>query len=200
MQNADATSSLVQVITPDIIVHSGIRDLDRFLGGFKAGDMTLIDGNCRLIADLPNHLCVNTYRTFHSDTIYIDGGMSANPYQIARYARLLELDQRETLEHVVVSRAFTVYQLSTLVQDLLEPLLKSKSPRTLIIGIGFGILRWRGGRQFCKFQKVDYSIGCAARNYLSSAGRDGGNFRAAAKHINVRPCNCRARNLDGDFI
>ena len=51
-----------------------------------------------------------------SETIYIDGGMCANPYRIARYARMLELDQQEVLENVVMSRAFTVYQLSTLLQ------------------------------------------------------------------------------------
>jgi hypothetical protein len=36
---------------------------------------------------------------------------------------------------VHISRAFTVYQLSTLIQDLLEPLLQKHSPRTLLIGM-----------------------------------------------------------------
>jgi hypothetical protein len=48
---------------------------------------------------------------------------------------MLELDQREALDTVVISRAFTVYQLSSLVQDLLEPLLQKKNPRTLLIGM-----------------------------------------------------------------
>jgi hypothetical protein len=132
---AHANSALVQVIRPDIIVPSGITELDRLCGGFKAGELTLVDGNSSLIAALPDQLCVNTYRTFHSETIYIDAGMRANPYQIARYARLLELDQREVLQNVLMSRAFTVYQLSTILQDLLEPMLKSHSPRTLLIGM-----------------------------------------------------------------
>jgi hypothetical protein len=132
---AHANSALVQVIRPDIIVPSGIAELDRLCGGFKAGELTLVDGNSSLIAALPDQLCVNTYRTFHSETIYIDAGMRANPYQIARYARLLELDQREVLQNVLMSRAFTVYQLSTILQDLLEPMLKSRSPRTLLIGM-----------------------------------------------------------------
>ena len=129
------SGSLVQVVRPDIIVLSGIAELDRLCGGFKAGELTLIDGNSCLIAALPDHLCVNTYRTFHSETIYIDAGMRANPYQIARYARLLELDQREVLQNVLMSRAFTVYQLSTILQELLEPLIQNHSPRTLLIGM-----------------------------------------------------------------
>jgi len=128
-------SSLVQVLRPDLIVCSGIPELDRLCGGFKAGELMLIDGNSSIIATLPDQLCVNTYRTFHSETIYIDAGMRANPYQIARYARLLELDQREVLQNVLMSRAFTVYQLSTIIQELLEPILRNHHPRTLLIGM-----------------------------------------------------------------
>ncbi len=129
------TISTVQIIRPDIIVSSGIAELDRLCGGFKAGELVLVDGNSTLIADLPHQLCVNTYRTFHSETIYIDAGMCADPYKIARYARMLELDQREVLQNVVMSRAFTVYQLSTILQELLEPMIQKRSPRTLLIGM-----------------------------------------------------------------
>jgi hypothetical protein len=127
--------SLARIIRPDIIVSSGMRELDHLCGGFKAGELTLVDGNSTYISDLPHQLCVNTYRTFHSETIYIDGGMCANPYQIARYARIQELDQQEVLQNVVMSRAFTVYQLSTIIQDLLEPILWKRNPRTLLIGM-----------------------------------------------------------------
>ena len=117
------------------MVKSGITELDRLQGGFKAGEITFLDGNSKLISEMPDQLCVNTYRTFHSDTIYIDGGMCANPYKIARYARMMEIDQRETLEHVQISRAFTVYQLSTILQDMLEPMIEKHHTRTLIIGM-----------------------------------------------------------------
>jgi len=132
---AHTTSSLTQIVRPDIVVSSGIAELDCLCGGFKAGELTLIDGNSGLIAELPNQLCVTTYRTFQSETIYIDAGMCANPYQIARYARMMELDQQEVLRNVVMSRAFTVYQLSTIIQELLEPMIRNRSPRTLLIGM-----------------------------------------------------------------
>jgi len=135
IERSHANISLVHVLRPDIIVSSGIAELDRLCGGFKAGELTLVDGNSDLISDLPNQLCVNTYRTFQSETIYIDGGMCANPYCIARYARMAELDQREVLQNVVMSRAFTVYQLSTIIQELLEPMILKRSPRTLLIGM-----------------------------------------------------------------
>jgi hypothetical protein len=121
--------------TPELIITSGIAELDRLLGGFKAGHVTLIDGNSRLITQMPYRLCVNTYQTFHSDTIYIDGGMAANPYTIARYARLRELNQHQVLTHIHISRAFTVYQLTTLIQNQLESLIRQQRPRTLLIGM-----------------------------------------------------------------
>jgi hypothetical protein len=34
-----------------------------------------------------------------------------------------------------MSRAFTVYQLSTIIQELLEPILQTHQPRTLLIGM-----------------------------------------------------------------
>ncbi len=135
VKTSDNKSLFVKkILKPDIVVLSGIKELDVLLGGFKAGEITFIDGNSYLISSIPNQLCVNTYRTFNSDTIYIDGGMGANPYEIAKYARFMELDQKETLKHVHISRAFTLYQMSTLICDMLELAIKRYNPRTLIIG------------------------------------------------------------------
>lgn len=125
------TKSLVKL---ELIVQSGIIELDSLIGGFKAGEMTYIDGNSPLIYTIPNQLCVNTFRTFNSNTIYLDGGICADPYQIAKYARYLEVDQNEVLDHVHISRAFTVYQLSTFIETMLEKEIEKQNPRTLIIG------------------------------------------------------------------
>jgi RecA/RadA recombinase len=123
-----------EILKPDIVVESGIKELDKLLGGFKTGEITYIDGDSSLISKIPNQICVNTYRAFKSDTIYIDAGMCADPYKIAQYARKMELDQRKILNHTHISRAFTVYQLAMLIQDMLESAIKRYKPQTLIIG------------------------------------------------------------------
>jgi len=123
-----------EIIKPDIVVNSGIKEIDNLTGGFKRGEITYIDGDSSLISKIPDQICVNTYRTFHSDIIYIDAGMCVDPYRIAKYARKIEVSQREALEHVHISRAFTVYQLATLVQDMLEQAIKRYKPQTLIMG------------------------------------------------------------------
>jgi len=123
-----------EIIKPDIVVNSGIKELDNLTGGFKRGEITYIDGDSSLISKIPNQICVNTYRTFRNDIIYIDAGVCVDPYRIAQYARKIEVSQREALEHVHISRAFTVYQLATLIQDMLEQAIKRYKPQTLIIG------------------------------------------------------------------
>jgi len=123
--------SLVKV---DVILESGIIELDSLLGGFKAAEITYIDGDSTLIATIPNQLCVNTYRTFNSSTIYLDGGICADPYEIARYAREMELNERKVLENIHISRAFTVYQLATFIDKILENEIIKHEPRTLIVG------------------------------------------------------------------
>ncbi len=123
-----------EILKPDIVVLSGIKELDELMGGFKQGEITYIDGDSSLISKIPDQICVNTYKIFQSDTIYIDAGMCADPYKIAQYARKMEINQREALERVHISRAFTVYQLATLIQDMLEQAIKRYKPQTLIIG------------------------------------------------------------------
>lgn len=122
------------VLKPEIVVPLGITELNNLNGSFMAGKVTLIDGNCQMISEIPTHLCVNTYRTFHSSSIYIDGGMCANPYKIARYAQMMEINQKKTLNHIYISRAFTAYQLSTLINEMLEQAIEKYDPRTLVIG------------------------------------------------------------------
>ena len=122
------------ILKPTVAVLSGIRELDEILGGFKSGEITFIDGDSNLILNIPNQICVNTYSMLHSSVVYIDGGMCADPYRISDYARKMQVSQKEVLEHVLISRAFTVYQLTTLIQDRLETTITRYKPLTLIIG------------------------------------------------------------------
>ena len=122
------------ILKPTVAILSGIKELDDILGGFKSGEITFIDGDSNLISNIPNQICVNTYRMFRSNVVYIDGGICVDPYRISNYARKMEVNQKEILEHILISRAFTVYQLTTLIQDRLEATIKRYKPLTLVIG------------------------------------------------------------------
>jgi hypothetical protein len=68
-----------------------------------------------------------------SSTVFVDGGNMFNPYLIAEIARGYGLDSRGVLEKVYVSRAFTAYQLSSLILEKLESVLKRRRARLLIV-------------------------------------------------------------------
>ena len=118
---------------PNTEVVSGIKELDDLLSGFKSGEMTLIEGNSSFISNITNQICVNTYLMFQSNVVYIDGGLCTNPYKISRHARKMKINQREVIEHVFISRAFTVYQLTTIIQERLEDIISRYKPLVLII-------------------------------------------------------------------
>jgi hypothetical protein len=118
----------------EAIVKSGIKELDKFIGGFKSGEINFIEGYNKLASNISNKICVNTYRTYFKNIIYIDGGMSFKPYIIAKYARKMEINQRAILNHIYISRAFNLFQLTLLLQDKLEKKIIECSPKALIIG------------------------------------------------------------------
>ncbi|MEF8847870.1 MAG: ATPase domain-containing protein [Candidatus Thermoplasmatota archaeon] len=124
-----------KILKPDIVLQSGISRLDKLLdGGFKAGEITLVNGDNDITSDIPSHLAVNTYRLFDKKTVFIDTGMKANPYLISRYAKRMEMKQKEVLEKIYICRAFTVHQLSTIIHEKLESLIKRQKPHTFIVG------------------------------------------------------------------
>lgn len=67
-----------------------------------------------------NLLCANALRVFGGKTIFIDAATSFDPYMIVQYAPLKsEKGARKFIESIVVSRAFTCYQLRKLVSSKL---------------------------------------------------------------------------------
>jgi hypothetical protein len=65
--------------------------------------------------------------------VFVDGGNSFSPYEVAETARDHGLDCKAVLEHVYVSRAFTAYQLSSLILEKLYSVLKKTRAKLLII-------------------------------------------------------------------
>jgi len=122
-----------QVFSAQVIIPSNIALIDKVIGGFKAGSMTYMYGESPLLRYVPYDLCVKTYKMFNENSVFLDGGSSMNPYALARYAKTYELNISDVLEHVYVSRAFTMYQLSSLVYDHLERLIHECSPQTVIL-------------------------------------------------------------------
>jgi len=101
-------------------VRTLIPSLDAFIGGLRPNHLTLIDSADRMLFDLTHILCVNGVSTLDKDVIWIDGGNSVNPYEIGRICRRFGVDRTEVLDSIRVARAFTAYQLVSLIDERLE--------------------------------------------------------------------------------
>jgi RecA/RadA recombinase len=66
------------------------------------------------------------------NVVFIDGGNTFRLYNIARLAQLHQLNPTETLEHIFISRAFTAYQLTSLIEKL-EETIKAHDAKLVVI-------------------------------------------------------------------
>ncbi len=110
----------------------GIKELDAFLGGFEPSQFIVLYGSrlCHVISEL---LCVRVQllhelEGLNSSVIFVDGGNVFDPYAVSFFSQLYNLDPEVTLRNIFVSRAFTAYQLASLIfEKLPEALERFKS-------------------------------------------------------------------------
>ena len=75
----------------------------------------------------------------YSKTIAIDAGNCSNVYQFVDFARQYGLEVKKVLHSIVVSRAFTIYQLADLIINQLPKIIQELSPRNKLIVV-YGLL------------------------------------------------------------
>jgi hypothetical protein len=114
----------------------GFPTLDDVFPGFELGDFVALQGNAALWMSFV--LSVRAQLThenggLNSSTVFVDGGNSFSPYEVAETARDYGLDCKAALERVYVSRAFTAYQFSSLVLEKLYSVLRKAKARLLIV-------------------------------------------------------------------
>ena len=110
-----------------------IRRIDRFIGGFPPGRISLLVSQSEFMFNLVARIIVNTVKSSEKDVIYIDGGNSLNPYLLTAACRLFRVDADSVLRRVQVARAFTVFQLDTLITQSLERILAKHRPRLVLV-------------------------------------------------------------------
>lgn len=114
----------------------GVSIVDDIFPGFEAGDFVVLYGDS--VSFMSSNLCVRCELPpeksgLGSSVVFVDGGNSFSPYLVAEIARGYGLDSRSILERIFVSRAFTAYQLSSLVLEKLEPSLNGKRAKLLVV-------------------------------------------------------------------
>jgi hypothetical protein len=111
--------------------------VDELFPGFAPGDFAVLYGSPSVIS-MTSLLCIRAQLPTQlgglgSNVVFIDGGNTFRLYKIARLAQLHQLDPRGTLERIFISRAFTAYQLTSLILDKLEETVKQYNAKLVVI-------------------------------------------------------------------
>ncbi len=114
-----------------------IPNIDQLFPGFKPGDFATFYGSPSLIS-LAARICVRAQIPtqlggLSSNVVFIDGGNTFRLYKTARIAQMHGLDPRKVLERIFISRAFTAYQLTSIIMEKLEETVKKYKTKIVVI-------------------------------------------------------------------
>jgi len=68
-----------------------------------------------------------------TDVIFVDGGNTFRLYNVSRLAQIHQLNPRNVLERIHIARAFTAYQLTSLVMDKMKIAVKRLRAKLVIV-------------------------------------------------------------------
>ena len=114
-----------------------MRNINQLFPGFTIGDFALLYGS-HAVLSLASLLCIRAQLPpqlggLGSNTVFIDGGNTFRLYQITRLARLHQLDPKQVLDRIYISRAFTAYQMTSLILQKLEDAVKTCNAKLVIV-------------------------------------------------------------------
>ena len=101
----------ISLLSPSLPPSIYFRDL-------KPSCITVIEGSSSIVPDSLLRLCADSVIFRNRDAIFVDGGNSFNPYVISNVAKSLDVQPRKLLSRIHVVRAFTEYQMDTLIDGL----------------------------------------------------------------------------------
>ncbi len=114
-----------------------IQNIDDLFAGFAEGDFAVFYGMPAILS-LSLLLAVRAQLPFQlggleTKVIFIDGSNSFRLYQVSRIAQLYQLDPKQVLEQIYISRAFTAYQMTSLILEKLKETVDKLHSKLVII-------------------------------------------------------------------
>jgi hypothetical protein len=123
---------------------SGVTFVDNLIGNLRSDTIALIEGS-RIPTRIAETYCVRTqlhkeFGGLGGNALFLDGGNSFDVYLFSSIARDYEFDLDRALERIVVSRAFTPYELLQLVSKESREVFEAYHPRLLVVSDIFNLL------------------------------------------------------------
>jgi hypothetical protein len=130
-------------LPPSVCLAFGLEDIDMLFPGFVLGDFGVLYGlpACLSLSFL---LCVRCQLGaerggLDSSVVFVDGRNTFDVYETSRVAQKYGLDPRATLERILISRAFTAYQLTSLILERLKAAVDRFSAKLVILSDALGL-------------------------------------------------------------
>jgi hypothetical protein len=167
MQNIILKPAITQAATPLLTLN--IPGVDELFGGFSLGSFSVLYGSAS-VTSLTSLLCVRAQLPpqlggLGSNVVFVDGGVTFRLYNIARLAQLHKLNPEKALERIFISRAFTAYQLTSLVMEKLEETVKTYNAKAVVISDLAGLFLDSDNVAPEEAQRVYSQITCYLANF-----------------------------------
>ncbi len=114
-----------------------IENIDELFPGFTLGNFAIIHGSAAVLP-LSLLLCVRAQLPYQlkgleTNAVFVDGGNTFRLYDVSYIAQIHELDPKEVLERIFISRAFTAYQMTSLVFDKLQSAVEKYESKLVVL-------------------------------------------------------------------
>ena len=130
--------TLVKTTSPSQFQLSfNIQNVDRVFPGLAAGDFAVFHGSSAILS-LSMLLCVRAQLPYQlggleTNVIFVDGGNTFKLYDVSYIAQLHKLYPRDVLNRIFISRAFTAYQMTSLIFEWLQTTVEKYSSKLVMI-------------------------------------------------------------------
>jgi len=130
-------NTLVKSLPSQALLTLDIPNIDELFPGFAIGNFALLYSTSAVLplsfllcvrAQLPNQL-----GGLGTDVVFVDGGNTFRLYQVSRIAQIHQLDPRQVLKRIYISRAFTAHQLTSIVFERLKDTVDKFNSKLVII-------------------------------------------------------------------
>jgi hypothetical protein len=119
------------------VISLDMRNVTDLFPGFAPGDFAVVYGSPSVVS-LASLLCVRAQLPIqlgglNSNVVFVDGGNTFRLYQVTRLAQVHQLDPKQALDRIYVSRAFTAYQMTTLLMEHLKSAVERFNAKLVVI-------------------------------------------------------------------
>ena len=128
---------LIRSLPSQTLLSFNVSSIDALFPGFKIGDFAVLYGTPTVLpmslllavrAQLPSQL-----GGLGTNVVFVDGGNSFRLYDVSRIAQLHQLDPKQVLERIFISRAFTAYQMTSIILEKLKETVEKFNSKLVII-------------------------------------------------------------------